>query len=94
MSPSSDESLNWLAIAALYLGLILGIGWLLYWGDYRNAVWLILIGAGGGCTAYGRVLETDGQEEQAQRWQWAGGAAYVVFILWAGTVLVQTLTGG
>lgn len=91
---SSEESLNWLAIAALYLGLILGIGWLMYWGDYRNAVWLILIGIGGGFTAYGRVLETDGRKAQAQRWQWAGAVAYLMFILWAGIVLIRTLTGG
>lgn len=88
---SSDENaLHWPTVAAVYAGLGLGIAWLLYWGDYRNAAWLGLIGAGGACTAYSRVLEGRG-EASAERWQWGGVVFYAAFFLWAGSVLLQTL---
>ena len=88
---TEGRPLNWTAIAALYAALGLGLVGLLYWGDYRNAAWLALIGAGGGLTAYGRVLEGRGQEESAQRWKWVAGVSYAVFFVWAGIVLVNTL---
>lgn len=90
---NSQESLNWTAVAALYAALVLGIGWMLYWGDYRNAAWLILLGTGGAFTAYGRVLTNRGAEQQAHRWKWVGGLVYAIFFLWAGTVLFTTLLG-
>ncbi len=90
---ASDRSLNWTAVAALYTGLVIGFAATIYWGDYRNAAWLGLIGTGGALTAYGRVLEERGQEVQAQRWQWAGGVAYGVFFVWAGTVLIRVWMG-
>lgn len=92
-SGTPDQSLNWTAVAALYLGLSVGVSWMLYGGHYRNAVWLILIGTGGGLTAYGRVLEGQGRDAKAQRWQWAAGAAYAVFLIWAGAVLVRVWLG-
>ena len=91
--PDESEPLNWTAVAALYAGLLLGLGGLLYWGDYRNAAWLALLGVGGGLTAYSRVLENRGAAHEAQRWKWMGGLAYGVFFLWAGTVLVRALLG-
>lgn len=95
MSTSNDstEPLNWTAIAALYAGLVVGLGWMLYWGDYRNAAWLVLLGTGGGLTAYGRVLANRGAKQTAQRWKWAAGFVYGAFFLWAGVVLLQTLLG-
>ncbi len=92
-SDDSQQSLNWTAIAALYAAISLGFVWMLYWGDYRNAAWLALLGVGGGLTAYGRVLENRGAAQEAQRWKWGGGLAYGVFFLWAGTVLVRALLG-
>jgi hypothetical protein len=83
--------MNWLTIGALYAALLLGIGGLLYWGDYRNATWLSLIGAGGACTAYGRVLEQGGQTVRAHWWKRGGAVFYAVFFVWAGTVLLQRL---
>jgi hypothetical protein len=93
VSPSeeSSQSLNWTAVAALYAAISLGFVWMLYWGEYRNAAWLALLGTGGGLTAYGRVLENRGQVQDAQRWKWAAGLVYGVFFLWAGTVLLRTL---
>lgn len=91
-SPSKD-SLNWSAVAALYAALLLGMIWMLYWGDYRNAAWLALLGTGGGLTAYGRVLENRGAEHRAQYWNWAAGLVYGIFFLWIGTVFVRTLLG-
>lgn len=90
---NSQESLNWTAITALYAALILGIGGALYWGKYRNAAWLVLLGTGGAFTAYGRVLANRGAEQEAERWKWFGGLVYAGFFLWAGTVLLTTLLG-
>ena len=90
-SEHSSEPLNWTAVAALYAAISLGIAWMLYGGQYRNAAWLSLLAVGGGLTAYGRVLEGQGAETAAQRWKWAAGAVYGVFFLWAGIVLVRTL---
>lgn len=90
-SNESSESLNWTAVAALYAALFLGLIGSVYWGDYRNATWLALIGTGGGCTAYGRVLASAGKSTQAQWWKRGGAVFYVVFFLWAGTVLLSTL---
>lgn len=91
VSEESSQSLNWTAIAALYAAISLGFVGMLYWGEYRNAAWLALLGTGGGLTAYGRVLENRGQVQDAQRWKWAAGLVYGVFFLWAGTVLLRTL---
>ena len=85
----NSRALNWTAVAALYAGLSAGIAWMLYAGHYRNAAWLILIGTGGGLTAYGRVLENKGRNEVAQRWQWAAGVVYLSFFVWAGGVLLS-----
>lgn len=90
-SPTDAEPLNWWAVIALYAGVGLGLVWLLYWGDYRNATWLVLIAAGGGCTAYSRVLAARGQGTRAQWWEWAAAALYAVFFVWAGTVLLRSL---
>jgi len=90
---TEDQPLNWAAISALYAGLGLGLVGLLYWGDYRNATWLALIGTGGGLTAYGRVLEGRGQNETARRWKQVAGVVYAVFFVWAGIVLL-TAWGG
>lgn len=90
-APDSEESLNWTAVGALYAGLLLGIVWLLYWGDYRNATWLALIGTGGGCTAYGRVVAMEGHSAASRRWKWGGALFYAAFFLWAGSVLLQRL---
>jgi len=90
---ASYRSLNWTAVAALYTGLLIGLVATIYWGDYRNAAWLGLIGTGGALTAYGRVLEECGQEVRAQRWQWGAGVAYAVFFVWAGTVLIWVWMG-
>ncbi len=90
-SEESSQSLNWTAIAALYAAISLGLVWMFYWGEYRNAAWLALLGTGGGLTAYGRVLENQGEAQDAQRWKWAAGLVYGVFFLWAGTVLLRTL---
>lgn len=92
-SADSKEPLNWTAISALYAALSLGFFWMLYWGDYRNAAWLALLGLGGGLTAYGRVQENQGAQQEAQRWKGAAGLAYGIFFLWAGSVLVRTLLG-
>lgn len=94
MDTSSEDStpsepLNWSAIIALYAALLLGLGWMLYWGDYRNAAWLSLIGTGGGLTAYGRVLENRGRAAAGRRWKWAGAVVYALFFAWAGTVFIQ-----
>jgi len=89
----TTKSLNWPAVAALYAGLLLGLAATLYWGDYRNAAWLGLIGGGGALTAYGRVLAGRGQVEQARRWKWAAGVAYAVFFVWASAVLLQVWMG-
>lgn len=88
---NTQRPLNWTTVAALYAALSLGLIGMLYWGDYRNAAWLALIGAGGGLTAYGRVLDHRGRSTAAQRWKWAGGLLYGVFFLWAGTVLLRLL---
>lgn len=90
-SHSTGDSLNWLAIGALYAGVLLGLCWLLYWGEYRNASWLALIGVGGACTAYARKLEGHGQQTSAQWWKRGGATFYLVFFLWAGAVLFRTL---
>ncbi len=90
-SDASDEPLNWVAVAALYAALLFGIVGLVYWGDYRNATWLALIGAGGGCTAYGRVRALEGDPAQARWWKRGGAVFYVVFVLWAGAVLLSKL---
>lgn len=89
MPETSD--LHWPTVAAVYAGLLLGLAWLLYWGDYRNAAWLALIGAGGVCTAYSRVLRQRDETEAGSSWEWVSAAFYVVFFVWAGWVLVQTL---
>lgn len=91
---SSEQPLNWTAVAALYVALALGLLWMLYWGDYRNAAWLVLLGTGGALTAYGRVKENQGAEEEAQRWKGFAGLVYAVFFVWAGTVLVRLWLGG
>lgn len=93
ITTEDEQSLNWTAVAALYAGLSVGIAWMFYGGHYRNAVWLVLIGTGGGLTAYGRVLEGRGRKEAAQPWQWAAGAVYGVFVLWAGTILLRVWLG-
>jgi hypothetical protein len=90
-SSAETEALNWWAVAALYAGLTLGLVWLIDEGNYRNAAWLLLIGLGGGCTAYGRVLSARGHEESARWWSRGGAVFYAVFFLWAGTVLVKSL---
>jgi len=90
--PSTEPApLNWAAVSALYAGLFLGLLGLLYWGDYRNATWLLLIGLGGGCSAYGRVLSARGEDRSARWWNRAGALFYALFFLWAGTVLVKSL---
>ena len=86
---TTEQTLNWTAVAALYAGLSVGIAAMFYGGHYRNAVWLILIGTGGGLTAYGRILEGRGRDEEAQPWHWAAGAVYAVFVVWAGGVLLR-----
>jgi hypothetical protein len=88
---TTDDDLNWQAVTALYAALLLGIAWLLYWGDYRNATWLALIGTGGACTAYGRVLARRGRAEAAAWWKGGGAVFYVVFVVWAGSVLLDRL---
>jgi hypothetical protein len=88
-----SQSLNWTAVAALYAGLSVGIVWMIYGGHYRNAVWLALIGTGGGLTAYGRVLESRGRAAAGQRWQWAAGVVYAAFVVWAGAVLMGVWVG-
>jgi hypothetical protein len=88
---TADDAINWMAVGALYAGLGLGLGALLYWGEYRNALWLLLIGSGGACTAYGRVLAGRGRSPRARWWKRAGAVFYAVFFVWAGTVLFRTL---
>jgi hypothetical protein len=88
---NAPEAPDWTVVAVLYLALALGIGGLLYVGNYRNAVWLALIGTGGGLTAYGRVLQARGRSAAGRRWTWAAGAVYGVFFLWAGAVLLRAL---
>ncbi len=88
---SDDDAINWMAVAALYTGLVFGVVGLLYWGAYRNAVWLLLIGTGGACTAYGRLLDDQRRSDWARWWKRAGAVFYVVFFVWAGTVLLRTL---
>lgn len=85
------EPLNWTTIAALYGALLLGLGGMLYWGNYRNALWLALLGTGGGLTAYARRLKQRGAVEAASRWNFAAILAYGLFFLWAGAVLLRTL---
>lgn len=92
-SSSKKEPLNWTAITALYAGLLLGLGWMLYWGDYRNAAWLGLLGTGGACTAYGRILENRGRMDVGRRWKWGAAAVYAVFFVWAGTVFFRIWSG-
>jgi hypothetical protein len=87
-STESDASINWLAIAAVYAALAVGLGWMLYWGDYRNVAWLSLIGTGGGLTLYGRVLEARGESDRAGSWKLAGAAFYLVLLVWAGWTLL------
>lgn len=89
MTDSSRRPINWTAVKALYAAITLGIVWMLYWGDYRNAAWLVLIGVGGGLNAYGRLLEERGAADRAKTWQWAGGLVYAVFLGWAVYVLIQ-----
>ena len=91
--PDADDGLNWMAIAALYAGLGIGIVGMLYVGLYRNAAWLALLGLAGGCTAYGRRLEQRGHATAATRWKRISGVGYGVFFLWVGTVLLRTLLG-
>jgi hypothetical protein len=86
---STDAPINWMGIAAVYAGVVLGIGWMVYWGDFRNAAWLVLIGTGGGCTLYGRLLHRRGEEEAAGTWKVVGAAFYLVLFAWAGWVLLQ-----
>ena len=88
---NDEDSLNWTAVSALYAALILGIVWMLYWGDYRNAAWLGLIGLGGGCTAYGRILRSHSRERAARWWGRVGAAFYLIFFVWAGAELLHTL---
>ena len=90
-SKTDDAPLNWWAVIALYAGVGLGLVGLLYWGDYRNATWLVLIAAGGGCTAYGRILTARGHSRRAQWWEGGAAAFYAVFFVWAGTVLLRSL---
>ncbi len=87
----SAEPPDWPVVSALYAALLLGIGGMLYWGDYRNAAWLTLIGTGGGLTAYGRLLDSQEAPEAGRRWKWAAGVVYGVFFLWAGAVLARVL---
>lgn len=86
---ASPPPLNWTAIAALYAALALGLVWMLYWGDYRNATWLVLLGTGGGLTAYGRVEARRGRSGRAKWLNRAAALAYIVFFVWAGAVLVR-----
>ncbi|MFB6249758.1 MAG: hypothetical protein ABEL97_14425 [Salinibacter sp.] len=88
--PDPHAELNWTAVGALYAGWALGLAALLYGGDYRNAAWLALIGAGGGCSAYGRVLSRRGRDRPARWWHRGGALFYVAFFLWAGAVLLRT----
>ncbi|WP_263788503.1 hypothetical protein [Salinibacter grassmerensis] len=92
-SSASESNLNWTAIAALYAGLVFGIGVMLLAGQYRNATWLGLLGLAGGCTAYGRVLARRGRAQTAKWWRWASGVLYAAFFLWAGTVFLRALFG-
>jgi hypothetical protein len=64
---------------------------MLYWGNYRNAAWLALLGTGGGFTAYARTLRHRDAVEAASRWNIAAILVYGIFFLWAGTVLVRAL---
>lgn len=89
-SSSSEPPLNWTTVVALYAALSLGILWMLYWGEYRNVIWLLLIGTGGACSAYGRVL-SDREDERGDLWQWAGALFYLVFFLWGGAVFFRQL---
>jgi hypothetical protein len=91
---SGASGLNWAAVVALYAALLLGMGALLYGGDYRNAAWLGLIGTGGALTAYGRVLEARGAAGTAQWWKRGAAVLYAVFFVWAGSVLVRFWMGG
>lgn len=91
---SSEQPLNWTVVAALYVALALALVWMLYWGDYRNAAWLVLLGTGGALTAYGRVKEKQGAEKEAARWKGVAGLVYAVFFVWAGTVLFRVWLGG
>ena len=95
MSTSADDDseapLKWPAVGALYVGLVLGLGGMLYAGLYRNAAWLALLGTGGALTAYGRLLRNRGAAQKAMRWKRAAGLVYGIFFLWAGFVLVRTL---
>ena len=96
MSASSsvpESNLNWTAIAALYAGLVFGIGIMLLAGQYRNAARLGLLGCAGGCTAYGRVLTRRDRAQAAKWWNRASGVLYAVFFLWAGTVFLRALLG-
>jgi hypothetical protein len=90
-STNTPEAPDWTVVVGLYVALALGIGGLLYVGNYRNAAWLALIGTGGGLTAYGRVLQARGRSAAGRRWTWAAGAVYGVFFLWAGSVLLRAL---
>lgn len=94
----TDEShpklFNWTAIAALYLALACGLVWMLYWGDYRNAAWLVLLGTGGAFTAYGRVQERRGREARASQWKTVAALVYLTFAVWAGVVLLQAWIRG
>jgi hypothetical protein len=85
----AEQPINWMGVAAVYAGVVLGIAWMVYWGDVRNAAWLVLIGAGGGCTLYGRLLHRRGEEEAAGTWKVVGAAFYLVLLAWAGWVLLQ-----
>lgn len=91
---ASGTPLDWTAISALYTALGLGLIWMLYWGNYRNAAWLVLLGTGGGLTAYGRMRKTQGAKQAAQRWGTAAGLVYAVFFVWASVVLLKVLMGG
>jgi len=92
-TPDADDGLNWMAIAALYAGVGIGVVGMVYVGLYRNAAWLALLGLAGGCTAYGRHLEQRGRAAAATRWKRISGVVYGVFFVWVGTVFLQTLLG-
>jgi hypothetical protein len=88
---ASSPPLNWTSIVSLYAALALGFAGMMYWGHYRNAAWLALLGIAGGLTAYGRMREEQGAVQEARRWKQAAGLLYGVFFLWAGAVLLQLL---
>lgn len=91
---ASNAGLNWTAVWAVLAAVAIGVVAMAYWGDYRNATWLGLIGIGGALTARGRLMEAQGNPAAAAWWQRAGGVAYGVVFVWGAVVLVRSWLGG